>query len=170
MHDKLVRSAYLHQMHPDLFEATEEIEYVLRCFKDRDDLQKKQEFWLEAHAAGIPLPNKCLTTFSTHSDVTKKNDKHEIDVDATTKELARVIQWARSKGYTIRKEYTELYFYIHVTADRIRYDFVADRQVYCKKVYRGTKVVEAQPESVVDVYDWECEKVAFTTIEVDNAN
>lgn len=176
--DKLVTAAMLHQMHPDIFEATPEVAFLAKCWKEQDDMQVRRNFWMDAYLDGMPVDwvfnNSYMSTFQTVCNVTVyvEGSYTEIDVEATTKRLAQVVKWARSRGYGVTKRYEDTDFNIdlEVPGTKSRMTFYTSRQAMCTRKFVGTEVIAAkpaEPEKVVDKYDWECERIAFLGIDTD---
>lgn len=168
---KQIVDAHCHQMHPDLFEPSDETKFILKMWDDQDQIRAKQDFWIDALQAGLPSPlDTWTTTWFSSVAITQRNELYQIDEKATVKLFAKIVKWARSKGYSIEKKY-DYDFRVcvgNIPGIKDTMDFTAEREVMCKKVFVGTKVIPYQPpqsEKVVDNYDWECEKLSFLGIE-----
>jgi len=108
------------------------------------------------------------------------NAPRVIDIDATNKIIAMVIQHATRKGLLVEKKYDDKQFRVVVTlwlaeehsTDRYRPDvtmtYIASRESVCTKVVTGKKVIPAVPEHTEDEYTWDCTKVSFLGMDVDN--
>jgi hypothetical protein len=171
-HDQLVVRAMLRKMHPDMFETSPTIDYILKCWDQRDKIQVMQEFWISAFEDGILTIEafEYMMTWTSTISVTCYDERYNIDVEATTLAFAKIVKWARSKGYGVTKDYTESSFYIRLTVPGVKgtVDFYADRDIMCTKRHVGTEIIPAQPEKVVDKYDWDCDKVSFLGIDTDD--
>ena len=134
-----------------------------------------QEMWADAYASGIELPYDAFrgTTYANvaqHHYVPSGEDgtsEWQLDEDETVKQFARIVKWARKNGYPIEKKYTDDEFSIDVDTENEligRVHFYSTRQVVCKKVVTGTKVVEAVPAHEEEEVEWVCDKIAFMNV------
>lgn len=164
IYTKAQTAALLHQMHPDIFPADDPtVKFVLTMWEKQDRDKKKWEFWYSCLEAGLPYNDYLATS----CDVTQYDEKYKVDVEATTKVFARIIRWARSQGYAVRKEYESSTFDVYITLDDdSEYNFYTNRETMCTKRHVGTKVVPAVPETVVEEYEWNCEKIAFLGVDI----
>jgi hypothetical protein len=147
-------------------------EFDDRCSKVLQTLTENQRLWRDALEYGVELPygatsdasKRMYNNLAAHFDYDEETKTMPLDVQETQRRFARVIRWAKKRGYTIEKKYDDNEFKVIVTTpdDRV-IDFYSTRQVVCKQVQTGTKVI---PEQVVPVYEYQCDKVAFLSVEV----
>ena len=115
-------------------------------------------------------------TDSTYNNVSQYNEapteddpyNREFDVDATLKLMAKVVKFARDKGYEVTKDYDSSDFNVNVKIPYEPYDitinYYCKRDAVCKAVVVGTKVIPARPAEpprVENVLEWQCEKVSL---------
>lgn len=152
----------------DLTDPAEQ--FIVKVLQDRERLDLVIDWHLKVLDAGlIEAVPSYVSTWSTMLPVTQYDSNYNIDKDATVKLFARIIQFARQNDLKVTKEYDSSTFSVHVWLNnKVSVNYYASREMMCTKVYKGTKVVPAQPEQVIDEYDWECEKIAFTEVEVDD--
>jgi len=136
-------------------------------------LVKSQQFWRDALEHGVEIPYDAATDARAYKwinlaklsdEMDEESKAYPLDVEATQREFAKVVQWARKRGYRIEKKYDDDDFKIILNDTPIgRVEFYSTRQVVCKRIQTGTKVI---PESVVPEYEYQCDKVAFLRVEV----
>lgn len=146
-----------------------------RCNKHLATLTAFQAFWRDAIHHGIEVPWDAYYGTSRYANIAQHlynsdNGQNELDVEGTQKQFARVVKWARRNGWTVEKKYNDDEFQIKISGihDPIRnMEFYSTRQVICKRVQTGTKVVPATDAHEEPVYEYMCDKVAFLSVNTD---
>lgn len=100
--------------------------------------------------------------------------QRDVDVPATEELLRKIVKFARSKGYAVKKKYSDDDLKIVVTLRQmgekpsykdIVATYTASRKVVCAKVtktvHHEEQVIEAHDEEVTE---WECRKVSFLAV------
>lgn len=170
--DRLHIDAAMKLAHPEIA-ATPEVAFVARCFKERDRIARMQMIWLDLLQSGLPYPEwEHDSTWFYMRDVTQYVEiSAEIDEEATVKMFARIVKWARARGYGIKKTYEDDKFQLIIdVGDKVSFYFRAAREVMCERVVVGQKTVPArpeEPEQLVDVHEWRCEKLSFLGVETE---
>ena len=133
---------------------------------------------LLAHVdAGIELPynGDCTYNGVTVQEYDATTGDHIVDEDATVKILAKVIKYARKRGYKVEKNYNHN-FEVRITisgrddpAGWIQTTYYAQRESVCTAKVVGQEVVPGytEPEKVVDKIEWECSKLSFLGVDTD---
>jgi hypothetical protein len=100
----------------------------------------------------------------------------EVDVEATNRIIAIIVQFARSKGYDVEYKHTDEEFFTTITIDKdeedsynnVTVDYRANRSSVCtrikKTVHVEEKVIEAHDEEVTE---WDCRKVSFLAMDTE---
>jgi len=146
-----------------------------KCVARMNEIRAHQEFWREAIEQGIDIPwdatygTSHYANMAQHLDEKDNEGQYPLDPKATQIQFARVVKWARRKGWKVEKKYKDEEFTIRVTEiPEIRYmEFYSTRQVTCRKVQTGTKMVEAVDAHEEPVYEYVCDKVAFLNVATD---
>jgi len=122
------------------------------------------------------IPNSVDSTYNNVSQMidapTEDEPYHqELDVDATLKLMAKVVKYARSLGYEVKKDYDSSDFNVNVKLPKDEWEtyhmtmnYYCKRDAVCKAVVVGTKVIPARPAEpprVENVIEWQCEKVSL---------
>lgn len=158
------------QMWPDLYPENphEELDkMIVQDFLIRDNARIRLDWHVRAHAAGLPIAKYGSTT---HVNVTQYDDAYNIDEQATIKVFAKVVKYARGLDLPVKKDYGSNDFNLRIQVSEepdVEITYYANRDIMCTKVHIGTEVIPAEPEKVVDKYNWECEKIAFLGIDTD---
>lgn len=148
--------------------------FEAKCEKQIKTLIAHQEFWREALSRGIEIPYDAYygtshyANIAQHLEYDSELESSPLDVEATQKQIARIIRWARSNGWSVEKKYNDDEFTVRIEGihEPICYmEFFSTRQVVCKKVQTGTKTVEAVEAHEEPVYEYVCDKVAFLSID-----
>jgi len=136
-------------------------------------LVKSQAFWRDAMENGVQIPfdaaddarpYRWINVAQYLNDRDEETNAYPLDVEATQRELAKVVQWAKRRGWKIEKKYDDNDFKIILDDTPIgRVEWYSTRQVVCKRIQTGTKVI---PERVEPEYEYQCDKVAFLKVEV----
>jgi hypothetical protein len=158
-------------VHPANSPDMELVKYDRDCREGLEKLIKNQNFWREVLAEGIEIPyGASRSTGNAYVNVAKyhntadEDGSYPLDEEATIKEFARVVQWARREGYKVEKKYTDDEFKVILSETSIgRVEFYSTRQVVCKKVVTGVEIV---PETTKEVYEYQCDKIAFLNVSV----
>jgi len=140
-----------------------------RCTRKLQDLLEIQQVWKDALSAGVQIPYDayCGGKYENLAQGGYVDGEYKLDEEATLKEIAKVVQWAADRHYSVEKKMDDDYFEVFVHTPAGTFEFRTTRQVTCKKVVVGTEVVPAQEEKVVEKFEWVCEKIAFLSIDID---
>jgi hypothetical protein len=161
----------------DTQEQTHQVPTDLERFMERwnEQLEKLaviSNWHAELHVAtGYELPYHGDRT-SIYCNVYEYDDNSNGTVNeaATLKNIAKVVQFASSKGYDVQKKYDDDDFRATITiAEGIRVSYIANRKVVCTPKVVGKKFHPAVmiPAQAVDVVEWECDKLSFLAIDTD---
>jgi hypothetical protein len=156
--------------HDELLENLQKFEEKVAEYEA--DVALRRAFWRNALMAGCDIPYDAFRGSQYHSiGQTKFNEEsreYELDEEATVKEIAKYVQFARTRGYKVEKKYTEDDFnvYIEVPGVRGKFNLYTTRKVVCKRVVVGTEIVPAVPEQEKEIVEWQCDKIAFLNVEV----
>lgn len=146
-------------------------EFNRKCVDEVKRIMDVQHVWADALAYGVEIPYDAYRGATYHNLAQYGSDPetHEwiLDDAKTVKEFAKVVKWAKDRGYKVEKKYTEDDFNLYIETPVGSFNFYSTRKVVCKKIVTGTKVVPAQPEKIEDVTEWVCEKVAFLAVDTD---
>lgn len=168
MEQKLLIKSMCCQMHPDLFEKTPQVNFVLRHFERQDRDREIAEFWIGWIEAGLDDPGDPHTTMISMNEWGyNEKDEWAVLTDKVVKNISLAIKWAVSKGYSVRKSYEDDYFRVFIKpSDTLEITLIADRKAVCVAVPTGNKkVIPAIPEKIVDEVEWVCEKISFLGVE-----
>jgi hypothetical protein len=155
---------------------TEEVQNRLDRFLDRWNKKIEREgiivnWHMELFVAtGVDLPWSSERT-SMYVNVYGENDDEGnsvVDEEATLKVIAKVVQFASSKGHGIEKKYDDEDFRAVITlGEGITVSYIANRKVVCTPTVVGQKFIAAVvlPAQTVDIIEWECDKLSFMAID-----
>ena len=146
-----------------------------KCVDRMNDIRAHQEFWREAIEHGIETPwdatygTSHYANLAQHLDTQDDEGQYPLDIEETQRQFARVVKWARKRGWEIEKKYKDDEFTIRVEGiPGVKYmEFYSTRQVTCKKVQTGTKHVDAVEAHDEPVFEYQCDKVAFLSVATD---
>ena len=147
-------------------------EFTQKCLKEDQHLHDTRSFWRRALMFGCDIPYDAFRGTQYHSIAEQvynnESNEWELDEQATIKKIAAYIQFARENGYKVEKKYSDdqLDIYIEVPDVKGKFNLYSTRQVVCKKVQVGTKIIEAVEEHEEPVYEYQCNKVAFLAVEL----
>jgi hypothetical protein len=147
--------------------------FKTQCQNELERIIAVQAAWLDAASHGIEVPYNAVrggdynnvAVYSIVEDEEARTSESVFDEEATRKEFARVVKWARSKKYAVRKDYTYDDFNIYVKiSDDLELNFYSTRKAVCTKRVVGTKVIPATTREIVE---WDCDRIAFTDLATD---
>jgi len=101
--------------------------------------------------------------------------KRDVNVHETNNQIARIMQFARSKGLAVEKKYDESYFRMKITLHQVGDEpsykdvvmtYSANRKAVCTAV---TKTVHHEAKEAYDeeTTEWICEPISFLGMDVD---
>ena len=141
-----------------------------KCQKHLQKTIAIQAIWIDAAAHDIEIPWDAASGGNYVNVAVFEEDEEtgnpELNEDKTKVEFAKIIKWARSKGYEVEKKYDDDTFnlWIDPKDDLVwKLNFYSTRQVVCTKRVVGTKVV---PAKVQEIVEWDCEKIAFSAMDI----
>lgn len=148
---------------------------ALRDFVNRvGDKRERENVYINWHMdafveGGIPLPYSVDASYhnvSVHGEYNRETGESPLDVEATLDVLAKCVKFARERDMKVEKNYDSSDFEVCVTLDQekwIKVRYHAPRDAVCTKRIVGTKVIPAKmiPESIEEVYEWDCEPVSL---------
>lgn len=165
--NKAYIEACARMMHPDMDwpNPSDEVEEYVRRLTLGKAMEEIADLIM---TPGIGLPYQA----SYYINVTayhpwKTGVPQAIDVEATRKNLARVVQTARQKGWEVEKKYDDSYFRIVVTTPSGgKLDFNANRESMCERKVVGTKVIPAQEARTEDIVEYDCNRISLLSLDV----
>ena len=168
MRSALYARFFAARLHPDLFgDDDPELERVARAVKLRDQTEEVTNFLID-HGDELEL-DPWFSPIDHWEIVTVYDGSGEMDVPATQRRLARVVKVARSVGLRVEKEYSENHFLVRVLfPSGGKVTFMAKRDAVCERrvTQEWVEPIEGHFEERVS---WDCEKVALTALDPEDA-
>lgn len=111
---------------------------------------------MERRAAFIQALRDCADFLESHPAVIAPR-YNTMNVFVNTREEVA----AQAKAASWEKVYNGDWFYLsRAFGEDLRLDITVEREVMCRKVVTGTRVVPARPEQTVEEFEWRCDEAS----------
>lgn len=113
-----------------------------------EETQKRKAF--------IESLRACADFLAAHPDVKTPVDVNLYAFVNTRKEIAQ-----QARAATWEKIYSSDWFMLRRTFGNVQFDVAVSRNEVCHRVVKGTRVIPARPESIVEDVEWVCDEASL---------